>query len=421
MFVKKNRMKKIIIFVLHAVALLFMITSTAVYAAEQGISRQNSLEPGKKIFSVPAWVSDIKIRSFLTVKEEYNDNVNFTVADRKSDWISYISPGLELFKKTERMDAVLSASLNGIYYIDQHDLNAWDQFYNGKFHYTLNEKLGVGGSAGFTRDSQPTRDIETTGVIFPEGVIRERQNYSATGDWRMTEQSTAGFFYNYAKDRYNQSTSSDLESQTVGFNLTNSFNETTSGTLNFSYVHNLQTATTMDNYNSTIGINKVISNTWSILVNAGVVYTHSQYTNLISEQTNNDWGPMGQVGITYNHDENTSGNLTISRSVTPVTGTTSSSNRTSFVISMRRQFTSEWSGNISGAYIINKSDPGEFSNTGVDQNTTTASIGSRYNFNKDIFLMASYTYQRIDYRQTDTNAEQHLVMLTLNIQYTFFE
>ena len=382
-------------------------------------SREN---PGRKFVASPAWKEEIKVTPSLIIQQAYNDNVYFTTANRKGDWTSTISPGLEFTDKTERLDASLSARFNGIYYVDQHDLNAVDQFYRGTLRYSLSEKLTVGAEAGFIRDSQATREIDTTGIIFPMAVIRERQNYGFTGDWHINETTTTGISYNYGKDRYDQANFTDLESQTVGLNFIKYFDERIQGRINLGYANYSLGASlvTIDNYNSTIGFSRDFSNIWSVLIDVGAVYTHSSFNVLAPERTNEEWGPMGQLTIACKY-EKTNGSLTLTRSVTPVSGVTGAANRTSLGLNVNHRFTYEFSGYLTATYFINKSDPGEFSTTGIDQNTIQVSLGPRYNFNKDIFLTASYTYSRVDYGQTSTYADQHLAMLTLNIQHTFFE
>lgn len=427
--------KKISTIILGAIVLIpLFIHSTGYAASTQAAVKEEESEalsitspyyiPGsrEKLFSAPG-VDQIKFIPSMAIKEAYNDNIYMTTSDRKDDWISTISPGLEFTSKTERMNASLAARLNGIYYIDQHDLNAIDQSYQGKLRYALTEKLGLGGEAGFVRDSQSTREIDTTGIIFPTAVIRERQNYGITGDWRINETISTGISYKYGKDRYDRLPYVDQESQIVGLNFTTYLNELTQGRLNFGYANYRQvgsSVTTIDNYSGTIGISRDFSKIWSVLIDVGAVYTHNRFDVLTMEQTNNDWGPMGQISIACKY-EKTSGSLTFNKSVMPVSGTAGAANRTSLGLNVSHKFTYELSGYLTTTYFINKSDPGQFSSTGIDQNTMQVSVGPRYDFNKDIYLTASYTYSRVDYGQTKTYADQHLAMLTLNIQHKFFE
>ena len=397
---------------------------SAMSIASPESKRESREKSGRKSsFASTWWADDLKVIPSVSIKESFNDNVYFTTTNRKSDWISIVSPGLELIRKTERIDAGISARFNGIYYIDQHELNSVDQFYRGKLRYALTEKLALGADAGFARDSQATREIDTTGIIFPIAVIRERKNFGLTGDWRINETTAAGMSYSYGKDRYDSVSFTNLESQVVGLNFTNYFNERTQGRVNFGYAnYNMADSIEIaDNYSGTIGVSRDFSNIWSVQIDTGTVYTHTSIHALPQDITSEGWGPMGQLTVAGKY-EMTNLNLTLSRSVMPVSGTTGAANRTSLAFDIRHRFTYELSGYLTASYFINKSDPGQFSTAGIDQKTIQISMGPRYNFDKDMYLMATYTYSRVDYGQTNnTYADQHLVMLTFNIQHTFWE
>ena len=105
----------------------------------------------------------------------------------------------------------------------------------------------------------------------------------------------------------------------------------------------------------------------------------------------------------------------------PVSGTTGSANRTSLSLDLTHKFTYELSGYVTASYFLNQSDAGEFSNTITDQTTMQVSFGPRYDFNKDMFLTATYTYSRLDDRQTKAITDQHLVLLMFNIQHAIIE
>ncbi len=411
------------------IILMLLAMNSAGYAAdivapvkgEKSAPSMDAEESGRKLFSAPEWADSLRLIPSLAITAGYNDNVYFATTDKKGDWFSLISPGLELIYRTERTEASLSARFNGSYYADQHEnLNDIDQFYKGKLRHALTERLGLGVEAGFSRDSSAARDINTTGTIFPSNVIRDRQNYIVSGDWRITGRTTAGVSYNYLNDHYNQPAYTDMSSHSVGLNFITALNETTKGRLNFGYSNYYMGGTTLNNYSGTVGIDKSFNEIWSVLIDAGTVYTHTRYNILTQERTNGGWGPMGQVAIACKY-EKTDGKLTLSRSVIPLSGYATTANNTSLVLDIRHRFTYELSGFLTAGYFINKSDPGEYANTGIDQNTITISIGPRYNFNKDISITPSYMYSRVDYKLTDTYADRHLVMLTLNLQYTFWE
>ena len=67
---------------------------------------------------VPSGVlaDDFKLIPSLAVREEYNDNIFGSVSDTVDDFITTISPGLELVERTERLDLGLSAIVSPFFY-----------------------------------------------------------------------------------------------------------------------------------------------------------------------------------------------------------------------------------------------------------------------------------------------------------------
>ncbi|MEN6351438.1 MAG: outer membrane beta-barrel protein, partial [Syntrophomonas sp.] len=118
-----------------------------------------------------------------------------------------------------------------------------------------------------------------------------------------------------------------------------------------------------------------------------------------------------------------SGSIGLSKDVLPSTSRdrngSSSTDRTALSLNFRRRFTQELSGFLQGGYYWNKSDAGQYSREEIDDKTATGSVGMRYDFTKDIYLEASYRYTRVDYGQTDTYAEQNLVLVKLYLQHSF--
>ena len=367
----------------------------------------------------------LKLTPSVKFTQTYNDNVYFTVTDRKQDWISTLSPGMELASQSERMNAGLSVNFNGIYYADQHELNAVDQFYRGKLRYAITDRLALGTEAGYSQDSQANREIDTTGIVFPVAVNRENNNYGASGEWQATEKSLVALSYRYQNERYDKSTYTDSSSHAAAAGLIYLLSPVTKGRLNFDYTKYRVTNATVNSYMGSIGVSRDVNKLWSVLVDVGANYTQTSFvvdgiTSATGEQTNTGWGPAGQITVAYKH-ESTNASFMMNKSVKPVSGAAGAVNRTSVGLDVRHKFTYELSGYLTANYFINKSDPGEFSNIVTDQNTIQVSLGPRYDFSRDMFLKASYTYARVDYKQTNTFADQHLVMLTFYIQHALFE
>ena len=400
---------------------------------EQLESTQKWTETARKESSIlPKWVMNWKMTPSLAITQAYNDNIYFRTEEKIGDWRTNLAPKLELASKTERMKAGIIARFNGIYYLDQHHLNTIDQSYQSEFHYALNDTLALGAEAGYTKDFSAERDIETTGEVFHIIVNRQRFTSGASGEWHPTERLFMTFLCNYLNDRYDDPAYSDMQSYNAGINTQYSLNSLTKGRLSIGYAHYSTGASVVHNYATTMGINRNISDVWSLLVDTGISYSQSRYDTLSwvpvpggfvlmpQQQTSNEWKPMGRVALALKH-ERTDGSLALNYSVLPLSGTSTTVNRTNLSLDVNHKLTYELSGFLRANYFINKSDQGEFSNKRINESSLCIVLGPRYHFNKDAFLSASYTFIKAADNQKDTSANQHQFLLAFYIQHTLME
>ena len=366
------------------------------------------------------WGDEFRLTPSITLKEKYNDNVFYTTDNRKSDWITIVSPGLELIEKTEKIDAALSARLDGLYYKDENDLRSVDQFYKGRLHYMLTRYFGVGMEAGYLRDSQPDRELEATGLGLTT-VKRDRQNYGLSGDWVISDKTLAMVSYKYAKDHYNSDSYLDLESHSVGINLQYAINASLKGFLNMGFDNFRVPGTTVDSYTGTVGLSRDFSELWNIAIAAGPLFSRTRYTTyLLTEDTRDSWGWVGQASVGYK-GEKASGNFAIARSLSAASGRTGAVNRTSLNLDCSYRLFYELRAVVSAYYFLNKSGAGEYSSQAIDEKTVQVSPGLRYEFNRDMSLEGNYIYTRTNYRVTDTSADRHMVMISFNLKHALME
>ncbi|MEN6490126.1 MAG: outer membrane beta-barrel protein [Smithella sp.] len=361
------------------------------------------------------WANEFRITPSIAITEKYNDNISLSDKNDnpERDWITTISPALLLGTRTERLDVSLSGRLDGNYYAKYDNRNKWDHFYDGRLHYRATDRLGLGIQGGYSITYSEDRDIDVTGLVQPSGR-QDRSNVGASVDYRLGNLTTASLSYNYDKTRYDQQEDDDSWGQTAGFSLSRELSPTTKGRLNFGYSNYHYTDSTSDSYKGTLGFSKDFSEKWSVLFDLGANFTHTTFSD--------EWGSTGLLTVNYKDDYN-SGSIGLSKDVLPSTSRdrngSSSTDRTALSLNFRRRFTQELSGFLQGGYYWNRSDAGQYSREEIDERTATGSAGIRYDFTKDIYLEASYKYTRVEHDQTDTYAEQNLVLVRLYLQHSF--
>ncbi len=403
-------------------------------------------------FIRPALADELKLVPSVTAKEEYNDNVFFSTSDRRSDFISTLTPGIELSDRSERFEADLLLRLNGIVYARTSELNAVDQDYRGSIGYMLSPLTKLSTAAGYIVDSQPDREILTTGLVIGP-IKRHQQQYSLSVEHALTEKTSAALSYAYEQDDYDNNRFSNLRYHDASLTLSHDLDwlmRTAKGSVTFDYAHytssvilvdSLTSDSTVDNYSVTAGLSRAVSEVWSAQANFGGRYTVSKFrswefigsiptivdgvpalVNIYSpiQQKSPVVGWVGQVALSYK-GEKTEGSLSFNSDVQPASGQTSGTTiRTGLVASARRRFTYELSGNMSVGYYTNKSNPGAIAGQAIDQDTIILTPSVRYEFSTDMYMEASYQYVKVFNNISHTEADRNSVFVRFYIQHPFF-
>jgi hypothetical protein len=381
-----------------------------------------------------AYTDEFKLTPSLAVKEEYNDNILYSQENTEKAFITTLSPGLALTDKTERLDLSLSGRLDHRLYSNHSNLNATDQYYEGTGKYTFTPRLNFSGKALYSDDSRPDRDFETSGLSYTN-VKRQRQNYTTSGDYMLSEKTMTTFSYDYLNDKYNSDSFTDLESHTFDLGFIRDMSsvlESTKARMNMGYAKYNIPGMKIDNYETTVGIDRALNEKWNVLVNGGTRYTYSRFSVMEfvaappflieRKETNSGWGAVGQLTLTYNGERGSnSGYLSAVHNILPASGRSGASERTSFILSVHKRFTYELYGTLWAGYFINRSDTNQFSTQKIDEDTVSLNPGIRYEFDKDKAIEASYGYNWTKYNLNNTRAQRNTFFVRFRMQHHLFE
>ena len=377
---------------------------------------------------------EFKLIPSLGLSEQYNDNLLLTERNKKDDFITSISPGLELSDRTERLDLNLSGHVSGLVYARNEELNDIDYDGRGRLLYSINPNLKFSAGGGLWKISSPGEVLEPTGL-----VTRATQNYKyyfgSDLEYTITEKTKTSLSYSYERYDYEYGnvldildTTTEAHGASIGFihDLSQYFSNT-AGRMNLGYSYYQYRDRTVDYYYGTIGMSRALNEKWAILLDLGPSYTRSELKveGLASipggiKETEKGTGLFGRATLTY-RGEKTSGDLTFSHRLEPGSGTVGVTENTFLTLGVAHRFTYELSGRLSTGYYINKAERGEFSIVGIDEATFRISPAVRYEFTKDIALEASYNYTLVKDRLADTEAKRNLFMINFIIQCPLFE
>ena len=180
-----------------------------------------------------------KIVPFVSVKEEYSDNVLFSNTNEQDDFITTATGGVVLSYDAERVNTRLDAKIKRLIYVDNDQLDATDGSARGTWDYQATERLGLGASAEYREDSRRDTDADTTGLILSGD--RKRSEAGASASYLFTELFSGKLSGEYGMeeiDEINQDEDNDTLRVDLSFsrNMSKTFKNTT-GLLNFSYLH----------------------------------------------------------------------------------------------------------------------------------------------------------------------------------------
>lgn len=365
-----------------------------------------------------AAADQLLLTSSLGMKEEYNDNIFFSESRETDDFITTVSPGLEVVKRTARLDTGLGVRLDGIVYADNSDLDAVDQDYTGSLRYQLTSRLRVSTDLNHARDSRPDRDLLTTGLV-QSTATRIRQHYAAGGEYALTEKNSAALSYVFDRDDFDAAGFVDYNRHSASLGFTRTFAPLATGHANFSFSRFDYDRLQVDTSTLTMGAERELSEKWRVAADLGPRYSHFDFKT--DGSSGDSTGVIGSLTLRY-QGIGSSGRLAFSREIgaaaSDLEGTVE---RTSLLLGLTKRFTEEVHASLDGGYHWNRSDRRELAFGDVDQETVFVHPSLRYQFNREIAAEASYRYTVVTDDERQTESHRNTVIVRLLIEYPFKE
>lgn len=387
-----------------------------------------------------AWADERKVTPTVALKQEYTDNLFFSSDDqendRESDFISTISPGLELVNNTERLKAGLNLRVDSLYYQENSSLDSLDQDHSGSLRYALSTRTNLFSSAGYRRDSRPDRDLMETGLVLNDAT-RDQYRFKLGGDYALSEVTGTQLQYSYAEDAYKSGQFDDYQSHDVAWMINrdlSSYLANTVGRINLGVTEYKNEDSDVTNYYGTLGAERKLSELYSYFADFGLRYTESTVNGMrlvpteipflfraepYEEQTDGT-GFTGRAGITYQGELN-NGRLFVSHDVQAASGKNGTVERTALQGNVGRRLTETSHVALSTGYAINKSTEDSLDTETVDEDSLWLEPRITYTLSERITLEGSYNYALVNDNETNTETDRNLVMLRLRYNYPLFE
>ncbi len=393
------------------------------------------------IFLPVVYAGPGKIVPFISLKQEYTDNLSFSSSNEKEDFITTCTGGIKLAYDSETVKSKVTGQLFHLFYWDNDDLDATNGSVDASVKYQATERIGLGASADYRQDSRRDTDADTTGLIL--NGDRERANFSLSSSMTLSEtmqgEMSAGFglvqveALNYDEDNDSYSLNFGLSK-----NLSKTFDNTT-GLLNFSYLHytsenqtyapgtSISTRSYMD-YESDVfqlytGFSKAITELYSFYLQAGVSYTDTTegkrvvltgaFPSINIPSADQDSDTLGGVllsGVNYDGLYWDLG-ISVSHDVRGGTGSNGTVERSSISFDLDRKVSDEFSLLFRTSCYLNQNE--RSTQADLEELTFNVQPGFKYQFLDTFSLSGIYRYTMMDDRQTNTSTQRSLVYLTL--------
>ncbi len=354
--------------------------------------------------------------------EKYNDNIFFSYDDELDDHVTTLSGGLKFINRSERLDMSVSGRVENQDYADHDDLDGLDQYYVGRIGYVLTPNLKANLNGGYSRDSQPDRDIEVTGMVMGTAT-RDSCNGGLSMQYALNEITSTSLYYQYRKQTYDNPEFIDYTYHQAGLGFSrrlDKYFDNTTGFLNFTYAYYDYPTTKINYYSGTIGFLRRLTELWHLQMDVGARYTESEFRIFDGTNTSEGWGGVGSLEFGYQGEYGAT-SLTVSHDVGAASGQDGSVERTSAVLDWSYRFAEKVRAGVSGGYFLNKSEYGDLALRDTDESTVNARPYLRVGITDSLSLDASYSYSQIEDNIIEKTRERSIYLLKILWDYPVIE
>lgn len=384
------------------------------------------------VLSLPVFAEPGKIVPFVSIKQEYSDNILFSSSNEEEDFITTATAGVIYFYDSERVDAKLDGRLYHLFYWDNDQLDSTDGSVSGNWDYQVTERVGVGAAANYRNDSRRDMDTNITGLLLSGD--REAVNFSVSSNYMFSEvtRGEATLTYGWVEiDEINDDEDNDTIRLNLSFskNLSKTF-KNTMGLLDFSYLHytadleNISTATpgmtTYRDFTSDVlqlytGFSRDITELYNVYLQIGASYTdttESQRINqtILKDQSTSSFGGVLASGLNYDGLYYDVG-FSISHDVRGGSGTNGTVERSAVSLGIDRKVSDDFFITFDTSCYLNRND--RETQADLDELTINIQPGFRYKFFDTFTLTGVYRYTIVENRQNDTTSERNMVYLMI--------
>ena len=378
-----------------------------------------------------AAASPFELTPSIAVREEYNDNIEFSHSNPVEDWITRVSPQLEWAYRSQRSEARLNGRLDAFSHANNAGYNRQGYRADGLLRHGLTERLDLALDARLTAD-QDIGDLDPETGIVTGNADRTDWNASTTVRYRLSEISNLSIKYaqgaeDYDTDRYSDHVRYDLSgtyTRDIGDLWKATVAQVNAGFARYDY----QTSQT-ETYYLSAGASKVLTETLSLTAVFGGRYNRLEYpgirlvpitlldfiigyTSEAFEARTDQWSYIGQLIVDHRR-ETGSDRFAVVRDIRAASGRYGTTENTRFSLDLSHRITDTLTVVVTAAYYTNTAENREAAGR-IDEQTLEFSPSLRYRWKDDWTVEAGYrfTEEKDDMAATRTDRNQIHVLVS---------
>ena len=347
----------------------------------------------------------------LSVSEQYNDNIFLRNSDRTGDFITYLSPGIDLSFKSVNSELMLNYSPTFSFYSSHEELNDTAHHIMANGNFTLSNRLNLTLTETFVKSNE-IQDIRAIPDLGPVTNLTEvtSNTVSSNMSYKLTDNISYTIGASYFFIDYKQPGFSDVTTYSGNMGFTYRQSERTTLSVNARYVsydYELTSDATEQDYIA--GISYKLTTTLTAVITGGPIITKIKDTG----RSDTNFGGGVDLTKTFN-----GGQATLSYRQAIAVGT-----ETNVAEPLREQrisldlskfITNKINMHMSGSFSSFKSI--ETNDTNTDEILLSADL--TYSFLPWADMLLSYSYAKNNDKVTTIDDYyNHIVMLTLRLSY----
>ena len=360
-----------------------------------------------------AFAADVTLTPSLSLRGEYNDNIDFSRTNKQDDYIGTVSPGLIFGYATDRLGIGARAVVDVVRYMDQTNHDHERQNYGLDASYRIFERLSIRANGSYVKDTTLDTLLQETGLVERRS---DRERYGGGGglSFQISEVTDIGIDYSYTRTDYDLIDYTDYKSHSVSLPFNYSFNNRLDTFTIRPYYRNLEDSDEIkiDDHGLSLGLAHTFTETFTGSATVGVRYTEREEQP--SGRYDDDWGGIADVSLDKSW-QTASASLGYSLDL-DYTAEGELVNVNRFSLSGSKMLTSRFSVLLSGSLYFTKSI-GTPRNTDRRYYEVTPSLNYMITENHSLALAYIYSNEHDKMLTNDQDKDRNMVWLTLNFNF----